>query len=149
MNILDWNKEFVLYMSAECFWLLTHWGQATHICVAKQTIIGSDNGLSAPSHNLNQCWNIVNCNIRNTIQWSLKRNSYIPFKKMHLEMSAAKWRPFCTGLIVLILPVTYIRWFKLPNVTDITSIELIIHMFGKNRLLYMFYEKLTMGDCWF
>ena len=26
--------------------LLTHWGRATHICVSKLTIIGSDNGLS-------------------------------------------------------------------------------------------------------
>ena len=26
--------------------LLTHWGRVTHICVSKQTIIGSDNGLS-------------------------------------------------------------------------------------------------------
>ena len=25
---------------------LTHWGQVTHICVSKLTIIGSDNGLS-------------------------------------------------------------------------------------------------------
>ena len=34
----------------------------THICVGNLTIIGSDNGLSpgtAPSHYLNQCWNIV------------------------------------------------------------------------------------------
>ena len=26
--------------------VLTHWGRVTHICVTKQTIIGSDNGLS-------------------------------------------------------------------------------------------------------
>ena len=26
--------------------VLTHWGRVTHICVSKQTIIGSDNGLS-------------------------------------------------------------------------------------------------------
>ena len=26
--------------------LLTHWGQVTHICVSKLTVIGSDNGLS-------------------------------------------------------------------------------------------------------
>ena len=26
--------------------LLTHWGPVTHICISKQTIIGSDNGLS-------------------------------------------------------------------------------------------------------
>ena len=25
---------------------LTHWGRVTHICISKQTIIGSDNGLS-------------------------------------------------------------------------------------------------------
>ena len=25
---------------------LTHWGPATHICIGKLTIIGSDNGLS-------------------------------------------------------------------------------------------------------
>ena len=25
---------------------LTHWGRVMHICVSKQTIIGSDNGLS-------------------------------------------------------------------------------------------------------
>ena len=27
----------------------THWGRVTHICVSKQTIIGSDNGLSVKS----------------------------------------------------------------------------------------------------
>ena len=26
--------------------MLTHWGRVTHICVVKQTVIGSDNGLS-------------------------------------------------------------------------------------------------------
>ena len=29
---------------------LTHWGPVTHICVSKQTIIGSDNGLSPGRH---------------------------------------------------------------------------------------------------
>ena len=28
-----------------------------------------------------------------------------PFKKMHLKMSSAKWRPFCLGLNVLTLMV--------------------------------------------
>ena len=40
---------------------LTHWGRVTHICVGNLIIIGSDNGLlpgRAPSHFLNQCWNI-------------------------------------------------------------------------------------------
>ena len=29
---------------------LTHWGQVTHICISKLTIIGSDNGLSPGWH---------------------------------------------------------------------------------------------------
>ena len=33
-------------MPAFSFTLLSHWGRATHICVGKLTIIGSDNGLS-------------------------------------------------------------------------------------------------------
>ena len=56
---------------------LTHWGRGTHICVIKQNIIGSYNGVSpgrAPSHYLNQCWNIINSNLRNKFQWDLKRN---------------------------------------------------------------------------
>ena len=38
----------ILMMSNRRFLLsrLTHWGRATHICVGKLTIIGSDNGLS-------------------------------------------------------------------------------------------------------
>ena len=56
---------------------LTHWGRVTHICVGKLTIIGSDNGWSAPSHYLNQCWNIVNSNLRNKLQWNPRQNSFI------------------------------------------------------------------------
>ena len=32
---------------------------------------------AAPSHYLNQCWNIVNWNRRYKLQWNLKWNSYI------------------------------------------------------------------------
>ena len=46
---------------------LTHWGRVMHICVGDLSIIASDNGYS-PSHYLNQCWNIVNWNLRNKIQ---------------------------------------------------------------------------------
>ena len=52
----------------------------------------------APSHYLNQCWNIVNWTLRNKLQWNLNRNSYISFKKMHFKMPSGKWRPFCLGL---------------------------------------------------
>ena len=36
--------------AVSCVSLLTHWIRATHICVSKLTIIGSDNGLSQGRH---------------------------------------------------------------------------------------------------
>ena len=48
----------------------------------------------------------VNWNIRNKLQWNLKRNSNIFIQKMVLNVSSAKWRPFCLGLNVL----THVDW---------------------------------------
>ena len=78
---------------------LTHWGRVTHICVGKLTIIGSDNGL-APTRN--QCWDIVNWNLRNKLQWNLKRNSYIfiqenAFENVVWRMAAILSRPQCVN----------------------------------------------------
>ena len=57
---------------------LTHWSRVTHICVSKLSILGSDNGRlvawSAPSHYLNQYWDIVNLTLGNKLQWNLNRN---------------------------------------------------------------------------
>ena len=39
----------------------------------------------APSHYLNQCWNIVNWTLRNKFQWNLKQNSYIFIQENALE----------------------------------------------------------------
>ena len=83
---------------------LTHWGRMTHICVGKLTIIGSDNGLS-PGRRQAIIW--TNAGI--LLIWSLGTNfneiligiQTVSFKKMHLKMSSAKWRPFCLGLNVL------------------------------------------------
>ena len=82
--------------------VLTHWGRVTHICVSKLTIIGSDNGLSPGRHHhyLNQCWNIVNSNLTNKLQWNLKRNSCIfihenGFENVVCEMASILSRPPC------------------------------------------------------
>ena len=57
---------------------------------------------SLPSPYMSQCWNIVNSNLRrNKIQRSLKWTHRFSFKKMHLKMASAKWRPFYLDLIVL------------------------------------------------
>ena len=84
---------------------LTHWGRATHICVRKITIIGSDNGLSPGRRQV-----IIWTNARILLIGPLRTNfreiligiQTFSFRKMHLKISSAKWRPFCLGLNVLI-----------------------------------------------
>ena len=83
-------------------WILTHWGRVTHVCVGNLTIIGSDNGLSpgGRSHNLNQCWNIVNWTPRNNLLWNVNRNSYIfihenQFENVVWKMAAILSLPQC------------------------------------------------------
>ena len=93
---------------------VTHWGRKTHICVTKLTSIGSDNGLppswTAPSHYLNQCWNIVNWSLRNKLQWKFNRNSNIfihenAIESVVCEMAAIFSQPQCVNGWPL--PVTY------------------------------------------
>ena len=84
--------------------LLTHWGRVTHICVSKQTIIGSDNGLSPGRRQA-----IIRTNAGILLIGPLGTNfseilveiRIFSFKKMGLKVSSAKWRPFCLGLNVL------------------------------------------------
>ena len=84
--------------------VLTHWGQVTHICVSKLTIIGSDNGLSLDRR---QAIIWTNAGIlligplgTNFSEISIEIQTF-SFKKMHLKMSSGKWRPSCLGLNVL------------------------------------------------
>ena len=87
------------------WWYLTHWGRVTHICVVKLTIIGSDNGLSPPGRRQAIIWT----NAGRLLIGPLGTNfseiligiQTFSFKKMHLKISPAKWRPFCLGLTVL------------------------------------------------
>ena len=83
---------------------LTHWGQVTHICVSRLTIIGSDNGLPPDQHQA-----IIWTNAGILLIGPLGTNFSeilieiytFSFRKMHLKMSSGKWRPFCLGLNVL------------------------------------------------
>ena len=82
---------------------LTHWGWVTHICVGKLTIIASDNGLS-PGRRQAIIWSNAGMLIGplgtkfNEILIEIHTFS---FKKMHLKMLSAKWRPFWLGPNVL------------------------------------------------
>ena len=84
--------------------VLTHWCRVTHICVSKLTIIGSDNGLSPGRRQA-----IIRTNAGILLIGTLGTNfseilseiHTFSFKKTHLKMSSAKWRPFCFGLNLL------------------------------------------------
>ena len=83
---------------------LTHWGRATHICVSKLTIIGSDNGLS-PCRRQAIIWTnagtlLIRPLATNFSEISIEIHIF-SFKNIHLKMSSGKWRPFCLSLSVL------------------------------------------------
>ena len=82
--------------------LLTHWGRVTHICVSELTIIGSDNGLS-PGRRQAIIWNNAGMLLIGPLGTNFSKIlieiHIFSFKKMHLKMAAAKWRPFCLGSV--------------------------------------------------
>ena len=84
--------------------LLNHWGRVTHICVGGLTIIGSDNGLS-PGWRQAIIWTSAGIFLIGPLGTNFSEIlvgiQTFSFKKMHLKMSSAKWRPFCLGLNVL------------------------------------------------
>ena len=84
----------------------------------------------APSHYLNQCWNIVNLTVRNS-HWNLNRNSYIffhenAFENVAWEMATILSRPQCVkwasincelvlwlySWLVLIFHCPFCRWWS-------------------------------------
>ena len=77
---------------------LTHWGRVTHICVDNLTINASDNGLS-PGRRQAIIW--TNAGILLIEPLGTKFSEILieiytfSFKKMHLNISSAKGRPFC------------------------------------------------------
>ena len=75
-----------------------------HICVGNLTIIGSDNGLS-PGWRQAIIWTnagiLVIGPLGANFSEILIEILIFSFKKMHLKVLSAKWRPFCLGLIVL------------------------------------------------
>ena len=83
---------------------LTHWGRVTQICVNKILIIGSDNGLS-PDRRQAIIWTnawilLIGPLGTNFSEIPIKIHTF-SFKKIHLKMASAKWRPFCLSLHVL------------------------------------------------
>ena len=94
---------------------LNHWGRATHICVGKLTIIGSDNGLS-PGRRQAIIWTIAGILLIGPLGTNFSEIligiQTFSFKIMRLKVSSAKWRPFCLGLNELMKVSTCCDVFK-------------------------------------
>ena len=96
------------------------WGRVTHICVCNLTNIGSDNGL-LPVRRQAIIWTNAGILLIGPLGTNFSEilseiRSFL-FKKTHLKMSSAKWRPFCLGLNVLRVPLNG----NLHSVTTIMS----------------------------
>ena len=97
----DFMKPFSI--GRPCIYI-SHWGRVMHICIGKQTIIGSDNGLSPGRHQA-IIWTDAGILLfgplgTNFSEISIKIQTF-SFTKMCLKVSSAKWRPFCLGPNVL------------------------------------------------
>ena len=103
---------------------LTHWGRVTHICVSKQTIIGSYNGLS-PGRRQAIIWTNAGILLIGPLGTNFSEISIgiqtFSFKKIHLKMSSAKWCPFCLGLNVLKVMLLLVCYLVMTNYWNIGS----------------------------
>ena len=102
----SWNMHSKIqsHVNNENYFVLTHWGRMTHMCVCKLTIIGSDNGLS-PGLRQAIIWTnaglLLIRHLETIFSEILIGIQTFSFKKIYLKMSSAKWRPFCPGLNML------------------------------------------------
>ena len=82
----------------------------THICVGKLTIIGSDNGLS-PGRRQAIIWTSAGILLIGPLGTNFNDMLFgiqiFSFKKMHLKMSSAKWRPFCSASMCWYMVLRY------------------------------------------
>ena len=100
---------------------INSWGRVTHICVVILTSNGSDNGLSPGRRQTIICTNAGMLLIRpfgTNLSEILIGIQTFSFKKMHLKMSSAKWRPFFLGLNVLIIATSLL--FPMSTETNLT-----------------------------
>ena len=83
---------------------IIYWSQVRYACISNFATIGTDNRLSPGRHQAIIGTNAGILFIRNLGRSFTEIKSEIhtfSFKKIHLKMSSAKWRPFCLDLNVL------------------------------------------------
>ena len=96
----------------------------------------------APSHYLNQCWNIVDWTLGTNFSEMLIEIHTFSFKKIHSKMSSGKWQPFCRGPNVLdiLLPVGYNRFI-------LQLIHIISYLHNNENNLYNSPREIFLWHC--
>ena len=131
-DVLIW-LEYITWLHG--LYSLIHWGQVTHICIGKLTIIGPDNGLS-PGGRQAIIW--TNAGILligpcgTNFSEILIGIPTLSFKKMQFQMSSAKWRLFCLNLNVSRSKMYYhqISWRLEVARLDVIMIILLQNLAG-------------------
>ena len=92
-TVLIYQRRRCTHCDVKIMHVLTHWGRVRQICVNKLYHHWFRWWLvawTAPSHYLNQCWNIVNRTLGTKCQWNLNRQSYIFIQENAFENIVGK-----------------------------------------------------------
>ena len=101
-------------------------------------------GKSAPSHYPNQCWNIVNSNLKDKFQLNLKQNSYIfiqenAFENVICEMASILSQPQCVKV-----------WFppaRCPPLTCVSVFRLSMTSFSFSSSFSLSFSSFSSFFC--
>ena len=102
----------------------------------------------APSHYLNQCWNVINWNLRNKLQW----NSYIliqekAFENIVCEMIVILSRPQCVKCYQYVARMPFQRHSVTAGIKTAISLWPVSHLIlSFSRLQIISLVKGTFGD---
>ena len=108
MSIIEAKGDILFFICFTLFSIILHINSLrpsdAYICVSNLTIIVSDNGLS-PGRRQAIIWTNAGILLIGPLGTNFSEIligiQTFSFKKMHLKMSSAKWRPLCLGLNVL------------------------------------------------
>ena len=123
---------------------LTNDGRVMHIWVGKLYIIGSDNGLS-PGRRQAIIWTkaglLLTGSLGTNFNEILSKILTFSFKKICLNVSSAKWWPFCLGLNVLTNDGLGCWWYMSLSLSELKCIDLFLW------LKWIFSDELTDYVC--
>ena len=106
---------------------------------------------SAPSHHLNQWWNVVNWNLRNKLQWNLKRKSYIFIQENTFENVVCKIVATSLSLTVLKGAKTVAPVISVMCHTSLISIGLVTRqllLFATVSYSTLWWFAVHCGQAW-